>query len=76
MAKPPTSPFMREKKPVPLGRGSLTGNDGLEVACPPLSVTAGPRTGQDVAENAAGRGSYHLLASSHNTGKGGLESKA
>lgn len=50
VAKPPTSLFMRERKPVPPGRGSLTGNDSLGVAQPPLPVTAGPGTGQDVAE--------------------------
>ena len=48
VAKPPTSLLVRERKPVPPGTGSQTGNDSLKVACPPLSVTAGPSTGWDV----------------------------
>lgn len=51
MAKPFTSLFMRERNPVPPGRGSLMGSESLEVACPPLSMTAGPCVSQDMAEN-------------------------
>lgn len=54
MAKPSTSLLLRERNPVPPGRGSLTGNDNLEVTCPPLSMTAGPCVGQDVAKNSLG----------------------
>lgn len=42
MAKPSTSLFIREKNPVPPGRGSLMGSDSLQVVCPPLSMIAGP----------------------------------
>lgn len=34
VTKPPTNLFTRERKPVPLGRGSQVENDDLEPACP------------------------------------------
>lgn len=34
VTKPPTNLFIRERKPVPLGRGSQVENDDLEPACP------------------------------------------
>lgn len=76
MVKLYPQPIHERKETCASREGLADWEGGLEVARPPLSVTAGPRTGQDVAENAAWKGSCHLLASSRNTGKEGLEGQA